>query len=438
MSRLSRLVIPVATVLVVFGSAKLHARHVGYDLSESLRLTWISLYAVLLLLSTYAVGLPDLTRTRRTIVASSVGACGLAAIGMSLATLGLGTGLLPRFVVFGSALVLTPVYVLSALMCTDSRSRAQQRDRVIVVGSWTDAAQLTVELDESAERPAQVIDVLDVESASSNATTRPLVEAATMGEATVIVLDREAQVVPSIVDQAAELHELGLRVRSLSLFYEEWLGKLPVSELERVSLMFDIGELHRARYARAKRLVDVSLASVGLLVLAPVLLLALLGNVVGNRGPLFFVQARVGKNGRQFRMIKLRTMRPDGDGATVWTRIDDPRITAFGRFLRRSHLDELPQVLNILKGDLSIVGPRPEQPHYVAELSTKLPFYAMRHTVRPGLTGWAQVKYGYAGDDRDALEKLQYEFYYLRRQGLMLDVRIVLRTIRSVLGRDGR
>ena len=113
-------------------------------------------------------------------------------------------------------------------------------------------------------------------------------------------------------------------------------------------------------------------------------------------------------------------------------------MTRFGRFLRRTHLDELPQVVNMLRGDLSIVGPRPEQPHYVEELVEKLPFYSLRHLVRPGLTGWAQVKYGYAGDERDALEKLQYEFWYLRNQGLLLDARIIGRTVRSVIGTEGR
>jgi lipopolysaccharide/colanic/teichoic acid biosynthesis glycosyltransferase len=128
----------------------------------------------------------------------------------------------------------------------------------------------------------------------------------------------------------------------------------------------------------------------------------------------------------------------DGVPGNEWTTEQDPRITPFGRWLRVSHLDELPQVVNILRGDLAVVGPRPEQPRYVDELSDKLPFYGMRHLVRPGLTGWAQVKYGYAGDERDALEKLQYEFFYLRRQSLTLDLRIVVRTVRSVLGGEGR
>ena len=136
-------------------------------------------------------------------------------------------------------------------------------------------------------------------------------------------------------------------------------------------------------------------------------------------------------------LTKFRTMAPDGP-TSRWTEPDDPRITRFGHFLRVTHVDELPQVLGILRGDLSVVGPRPEQPEYVEELVTKLPFYDLRHLVRPGLTGWAQVKYGYAGDDRGALEKLQYEFFYLRHQGLALDGRIVVRTLRSVVGGAGR
>jgi len=253
------------------------------------------------------------------------------------------------------------------------------------------------------------------------------------------VLDREAQASDLVVAQAATLHQEGVRIRTLSLFYEEWLGKLPVSELERVSLLFDIGEVHRSRYGRVKRLMDVAIG----LVLLPVLGLAVpfvaLGDLVANRGRLFYSQERVGKNGELFRIYKFRTMRATPEGTpNEWTSEHDPRITPFGRILRLTHVDELPQVVNILKGDLSMVGPRPEQPQYVDELRQKLPFYDVRHLVRPGLTGWAQVKYGYAGDERDALEKLQFEFYYLRRQSLGLDVRIIGRTLRSVVGGGGR
>jgi lipopolysaccharide/colanic/teichoic acid biosynthesis glycosyltransferase len=267
---------------------------------------------------------------------------------------------------------------------------------------------------------------------------RPVVAAAVDHRATAVVLDRSAQLDDSIVAQAAQLHETGVRVRTLSLCFDEWLGKLPLSELERVSLMFDIGEVHRARYGRLKRIFDVLTGLAGTALMVAVTPAVIVGNRVANRGPLFYRQARVGKNGRSFEILKFRTMSPHADGTSAWTADDDPRVTRFGAWLRRTHLDELPQSLNILRGDLSIVGPRPEQPHYVEELSQKIPFYNLRHLVRPGLTGWAQVKYPYGASVADALEKLQYEFYYLRHQGLGLDARILVRTMRSVLGRQGR
>jgi lipopolysaccharide/colanic/teichoic acid biosynthesis glycosyltransferase len=315
--------------------------------------------------------------------------------------------------------------------------RAEFRDRVVVVADDAEAAAVREELDGHPERPALVVDHLHpAEALPVGARSRPLVERVIEAGANLVVIDRAALGEEQVVHQAAALHEHGIRVRTLSLFYEQWLGKLPVSELERVSLLFDIREVHGSRYARVKRLLDVVAGAAGCIALAVVLPFVVIGNLAGNRGPLFYRQERVGKNSKVFTILKFRTMR-EGEGPSTWTSVDDPRITPFGGFLRRSHLDELPQVVNIVRGDLSIVGPRPEQPRYVEELRSKLPFYDLRHLVRPGLTGWAQVKYGYAGDERDAVEKLQYEFWYLRHQSLVLDGRIIGRTLRSVSGRAG-
>jgi len=202
--------------------------------------------------------------------------------------------------------------------------------------------------------------------------------------------------------------------------------------------MFDIGELHRARYGRVKRVFDIAFAVAGLVPLALLTPAVMVANRFGNRGPLLYRQERVGKSGRVFEIVKYRTMRPEDGGPWEWTGQDDPRVTPFGRLLRRSHLDELPQVVNILQGHLSVVAVRPEKPRYVGELEGKIPFYRLRHLVRPGLTGWAQVKYPYGANEADAVEKLQYEFYYLRHQGLRLDFRVVARTLRTVIGRSGR
>jgi lipopolysaccharide/colanic/teichoic acid biosynthesis glycosyltransferase len=259
----------------------------------------------------------------------------------------------------------------------------------------------------------------------------PLAQLVKSSNANLLVLDRESQQREEIVAQAAELHSKGVRIRTLSLFYDVWLGKLPISELERISLLFDINEIHRPAYARGKRALDLAVASGGILALALAVPIVAAVDLFGNRGPLFYSQPRVGKDGVVFTILKFRTMRPGGSTST-WTEADDPRLGKVGRMLRRLHVDELPQMWNVLRHDLSIVGPRPEQPHYVELLAKSIPFYELRHLVRPGITGWAQINYDYGSSDVDALEKLQYEFFYLRHQSLTLDLRIIGRTLRTV------
>lgn len=442
MARGARLALYGGIVGAVVGLSVVHARLIAeppYSYTGTFRFGWSLLYIGLLIVTAYGFGLPDVPRSPRSALLTSIGAALAGALAMSVVQLFVGDALLPRFVVFGSAIVLVPWYLLCAGLAGGG-SASIARDRALVVGDSVDPALLRDEVDRNPEKPVlvtEVVPVADMEPTGDG--SRPLAERARRDRATVVVLDRDAQSSPGIVAQAAELHAGGMRIRTLSLFYEEWLGMLPVSELERVSLLFDIGDLHRTRYGRVKRGLDVVLAAVGLVGFVLLLPVVLLGDLVANRGSVFYTQPRVGRNGKEFQILKFRTMRPARDDhPTEWTAERDPRITPFGRFLRLSHLDELPQVLNILKGDLSVVGPRPEQPAYVAELREKLPFYDVRHLARPGLTGWAQVKYGYAGDERDALEKLQYEFWYLRHQDLGLDVRIIGRTMRSILGREGR
>jgi lipopolysaccharide/colanic/teichoic acid biosynthesis glycosyltransferase len=163
-----------------------------------------------------------------------------------------------------------------------------------------------------------------------------------------------------------------------------------------------------------------------------------IGNLIANRGPLFFKQERVGLHGTPFRIWKLRTMAPGAVDVSGWTSNDDPRITGFGRLLRRTHVDELPQVVNIFLGELSVVGPRPEQVGYARQLEQKLPYYAARHLVRPGLTGWAQVKYRYAASEEDAYVKLQYDLHYVRHESLSTDLRIIWMTIHHLVFEGGR
>ena len=443
MRRIAQLLSIGGGAFAVLGLSKVHARWVAdspYDFTGSFRLTWALGYVVLLAVAAYAVGLPDTPRSWKHASVHALLAAGVAALGVSVLQLLAGDALLPRFVVFGAALLTIPYQVAINALSRSGRTRGEDRDRVLLIGAPSERERLLDDLRLEPERAASLVASLTPADAAGSPGHNPILDAQLASGATVVVLDRYAQAEDRVIAQAAKLHESGVRVRTLQSFYEEWLGKLPLSELERASLFFDIGEVHGARYARFKRILDLAIALCGTVVLAVAIPVVWIGNRFGNQGPLFYRQTRVGKGGELFTILKFRTMvapqgSPDHDSA--WTTHADPRVTSFGRFLRRTHLDELPQMINIVRGDLSVVGPRPEQAHYVEELSDKLAFYNLRHLVRPGLTGWAQVKYGYAGDERDALEKLQYEFFYLRHQDLKFDLRVMMRTMRSLTGGSG-
>ncbi|MCL4147353.1 UNVERIFIED_CONTAM: hypothetical protein GTU68_040361 [Idotea baltica] len=182
------------------------------------------------------------------------------------------------------------------------------------------------------------------------------------------------------------------------------------------------------------RLFDIIISIVGLSIGIVLLPIILLGNVIGNRGSLFYSQDRIGKNGEIFKIIKFRTMVKNAEKAgAVWAKKGDVRVTPFGKFLRNSRLDEIPQFINILKSEMSLIGPRPERPVFVKELSKMLPFYETRHIVKPGLTGWAQVKTRYAASLDDSLLKLQYDLYYIKHRGFFLDMNILIKTLSTVI-----
>jgi lipopolysaccharide/colanic/teichoic acid biosynthesis glycosyltransferase len=437
--RSSRVVLVLGTVAAVVGLAKLHADLHNQAYTGWSRYGWATMYIVALCVSAYAAGLPTVARGRDAVIAALAAAVG-AAIVVSLVQLVAGDALLPRFVVFAAPLVLVPWYAACAGLAWRGRASARRRDRVVLVGCLADAEAIRHDLNRSAEREAQLVACVTPEDVRNAGNPHaPLVTLVARERATILVLAQKALADENTVAQAADLHMAGVRVRTLSGFCEEWLGKVPISELERIGVLFDIGDLHSRSYARVKRVIDVSGALIGAGLLALLVPLVLVGNVVANRGSLFFRQPRVGRNGEEFEIIKLRTMRASGARCEgEWTTLDDSRITPFGRVLRRSHVDELPQVLNVLRGEVTLVGPRPEQPHYVNELTSKIGFYDVRHLVRPGLTGWAQVKYHYGSTDGDALEKLQYDFYYLRNQGVALDLRVIQRTLRQMLQFRGR
>ena len=188
-----------------------------------------------------------------------------------------------------------------------------------------------------------------------------------------------------------------------------------------------------------RRAADILLALFLLLFTLPVMALSALAVRLGSPGPVLYRQQRVGLNGRPFTMLKFRSMCVDAEprGAPVWAAQNDPRMTRAGAVLRRFRMDELPQLLNVLRGDMAMIGPRPERPHFVEELAHAIPFYADRHRVKPGITGWAQVNHPYGASVEDARQKLSYDLYYVQNRTLLLDLRIVLATIRVVLSQSG-
>ncbi|MGD0287028.1 MAG: sugar transferase [Acidimicrobiales bacterium] len=383
-------------------------------------------------MTSYAAGLPDWGGRLSRRFARAITALAAADVIISVLQLFTGAQLLPRFVVFVSSATLVPFFVLVSGLSGATQRRRANLDRVIAIVAGEESERLTRDTQGPTERPAQLIAVARPDDVMPTLDQPgPLAQLVKTTNANLLVLDRESQQREEIVAQAAELHSKGVRIRTLSLFYDVWLGKLPLSELERISLLFDINEIHRPAYARSKRALDLAIALAGVLALAVAVPIVAVVDLFGNRGPLFYSQPRVGKDGVVFTILKFRTMRPGGSSSS-WTEANDPRLGKVGRMLRRLHVDELPQMWNVLRHDLSIVGPRPEQPHYVELLAKTIPFYELRHLVRPGITGWAQINYDYGSSDVDALEKLQYEFFYLRHQSLSLDLRIIGRTLRTV------
>lgn len=231
--------------------------------------------------------------------------------------------------------------------------------------------------------------------------------------------------------------EMGLQIVPMPVLYERATGMVPVEHIGRmlhVILHLDYNPTAHL-YEGLKRALDILIALAGLAVLGILLPFVAPAIYINSPGPIFYAQERVGKAGKVFRLFKLRTMVPNAeeDGRAVWARKGDERVTKVGRFLRATHIDELPQFINVLKGEMSVVGPRPERPEFVARLEKEIPFYRLRHSVRPGMAGWALVKQGYSNSVEDTLVKLQYDLYYIKHRSIYLDLLILLKAIGDVL-----
>ncbi|MDD5032971.1 MAG: exopolysaccharide biosynthesis polyprenyl glycosylphosphotransferase [Candidatus Pacebacteria bacterium] len=268
------------------------------------------------------------------------------------------------------------------------------------------------------------------------------------GNLTEIAKNKNADIIAAsrqIMGNAATAKKLyetvlaGISVMDFENFYESLVERIPVYLISEEWFLKNLFEINKKIYKKIKRAFDLVLA---LILCAPtIILFPFLAVLIRmwSKGPVFYRQKRVGKDGKIFELIKLRTMvdKAEKNGA-VWTKQEDPRITGIGNFLRKTRLDELPQLINVIRGEMSFIGPRPERPEFVKDLEKEVPHYAMRHIVKPGLSGWAQIKFPYGASVEDAMEKLQYDLYYIKNRSLILDIAITAKTISVVLGSKGR
>lgn len=244
---------------------------------------------------------------------------------------------------------------------------------------------------------------------------------------------------PELASQLLDAIRNKMEVFSFQTFYEKITGKIPVMSIDQTWFLDNLSESTKRVYDIVSRVADIVLAVISLLITLPFVPFIWVIIKIDDNGSSFFMQHRMGRGGKQFMAIKFRSMKMNAEAAgPQWAQKNDPRVTHVGRFMRKTRIDEIPQLINVLKGDMSFVGPRPERPEFVEQLKENIPFYNERHIVKPGLTGWAQINFPYGASQKDALEKLQYDLYYIKNRSLILDLSILLKTIRIILSGSGQ
>ena len=227
----------------------------------------------------------------------------------------------------------------------------------------------------------------------------------------------------------------GIPIENCHTFYERTMGKILITNLQPGWIVLSSGFNRGAWIFHTKRAIDILVSLLGLILSAPIALLAAIAIKVESEGPVIYCQERVGQNERVFRLYKFRSMKNDAEcgSGPVWASTNDPRTTRVGKVLRKLRIDEIPQMVNVLRGDMSFVGPRPERPFFVSRLKEKIPYYHLRFSVKPGITGWAQISYSYGDSEEDAIEKLQYDLYYLKNISPIFDLQIIFETLKTIL-----
>ncbi|MHB8626685.1 MAG: sugar transferase [Aggregatilineales bacterium] len=326
------------------------------------------------------------------------------------------------------------------------------RRRALVIGTGWAAETIIATLESDAPTEYEVVglvreagggDMAEVRGKPVLGAGRDLPELIRRCEIAELILTYTSEMPGDLFEGILACYEQGVALIPMPLLYEQLTGRVPIEHIGKqhwaVVLPLDGQTLSRRLYLAAKRTIDVLLALVGLAVFAVIFPIVAILMTLDSPGPIFYLQERLGQHGTPFCVLKLRTMIPNAERASgpVWAAARDPRITRMGRVLRKTRLDEFPQLINVLRGDMSIVGPRPERLFFVEQLTAQIPFYRVRLAIKPGLTGWAQVRYHYGNSTEDAITKLQYDLYYIRHQSLMLDALIILQTFGKILAFQG-
>jgi exopolysaccharide biosynthesis polyprenyl glycosylphosphotransferase len=258
-----------------------------------------------------------------------------------------------------------------------------------------------------------------------------------------VVLSLHSPLSSELINEALELKYNGVAVYDMPTFYKYLTGKVPIFQVDGSWLLFSsgIGAFSRSQhYRKLKRLLDILFSALVLIFVSPILIISAIAIKLTSRGPIFYIQRRMGLGGREFPLIKFRTIVHNAESKTDmgWADKYDPRVTKVGRFLRKVRIDELPQLINVFKGDLSLVGPRPIRKYFEDQFAKEIPFYSLRHSVKPGITGWAQTRYHDARSEEGPLVRFQYDLFYIQESTLFLDLVILLKTIQTILCRPSQ
>ncbi|MGA9642331.1 MAG: TIGR03013 family XrtA/PEP-CTERM system glycosyltransferase [Terriglobales bacterium] len=314
-------------------------------------------------------------------------------------------------------------------------------ERVYVLGTGARAQRLVLGLRQNPEIGVEIVSWTGkVEGAlTREAVATHLLEVVNRQKVhrVIVAMPDRRNTIP--MQELLDLRMQGVKIEEATSWLERISGKIEVENLYPSWMVFGEGFRRSSLFRIVRRVVSIFISLVGLILALPLLPLIMLAIRLDSQGPVLYRQTRVGKNGRTFHVVKFRTMRTDAEALSgpQWAGNNDPRVTRIGRFLRSSRLDEIPQLWCVLRGDMAFVGPRPERPEFVEWLSREIPYYNVRHMVRPGLTGWAQVKYKYGSTVEDAREKLQYDLFYIKNASIGLDLLIMFQTIKTVLLKRG-